>query len=124
MHPPSSSWAHPGPTTKAFLVGSRFPGYVYDRAPRNVYWETTIACDLACQHCRANAIQDRDPLELTFEEGKALLEEIKQLGSSLNRRRRRSVSRPARAGAPTMPRKNMPPIQKMAARRWRVTEAR
>ncbi len=62
-------------------MGSRFPGYVYDHAPRNVYWETTIACDLACKHCRADAIQDRDPLELTFEEGKALLEEIKQLGS-------------------------------------------
>jgi radical SAM protein len=46
-----------------------------------VYWETTIACDLACKHCRADAIECRDPLELSFEEGKALLDEIKQLGS-------------------------------------------
>ena len=75
------SKAHPGPAAKASLVGSRFPGYVYDHAPRNVYWETTLACDLACKHCRADAIRYRDPLELTFEEGKALLEEIKRLGS-------------------------------------------
>lgn len=81
MHPSAPVLGHPGPTPKASLVGSRFPGYVYDHAPRNVYWETTIACDLACEHCRANAIHDRDPLELTFEEGKALLDEIKRLGS-------------------------------------------
>jgi hypothetical protein len=29
----------------------------------------------------------------------------------------------ARAGAPTMLRKNIPPSQEMAASRWRVTEA-
>ena len=81
MHSSSTSGAHPGPAAKASLVGSRFPGYVYDHAPRNVYWETTLACDLACKHCRADAIRYRDPLELTFEEGKALLEEIKRLGS-------------------------------------------
>jgi radical SAM protein len=81
MHHPATTLAHPGPAPKASLAGSRFPGYVYDHAPRNVYWETTIACDLACQHCRANAIPNRDPLELTFEEGKALLDEIKVLGS-------------------------------------------
>lgn len=33
-----------------------YPGYIHKKAPRNVYWETTISCDLACRHCRADAI--------------------------------------------------------------------
>ncbi|MBW2586765.1 MAG: hypothetical protein JRD92_07470, partial [Deltaproteobacteria bacterium] len=52
-------------------VGTDYPGFLYRRQPRNVYWETTISCDLACQHCRASAIPHRDPGELTTEEGKA-----------------------------------------------------
>lgn len=65
----------------ARLVGDRFPGYVYGEAPRNVYWEVTIACDLACRHCRANAIHDRDPAELNTVEGRALLDDIRSMGS-------------------------------------------
>lgn len=68
---------------RARLVAGRFPGYVYDRAPRNVYWEMTIACGLACKHCRADAIRRRDPLELTGDEARAMLRDIKQIGSML-----------------------------------------
>ena len=64
-------------------VGDEYPGFLYERAPRNVYWETTIACDLACQHCRASAIPHRDPSELSTEEGMALMREVKELGSML-----------------------------------------
>lgn len=39
-------------------------------------WEVTRACQLACLHCRADAITRRDPLELSLDEGKALLEQI------------------------------------------------
>ncbi|MCH8612202.1 TIGR04053 family radical SAM/SPASM domain-containing protein [Arsenicicoccus dermatophilus] len=39
-------------------------------------WEVTRACQLACRHCRADAITRRDPLELTLDEGKALLDQI------------------------------------------------
>ncbi|MFQ5946822.1 MAG: radical SAM protein, partial [Anaerolineae bacterium] len=60
-----------------------YPGYVYGSAPRNVYWETTIACDLACKHCRANAIPRRDPLELTTDEGMRLLQDVKEMGSMM-----------------------------------------
>jgi len=42
-------------------VGDRYPGYLFNRAPRNVYWEVTTACDLACKHCRADAQHERDP---------------------------------------------------------------
>jgi radical SAM protein len=65
----------------ATLVGDPYPGFVYARAPRNVYWETTIACDLACRHCRADAIHQRDPAELDTAEGRALLDDIKSMGS-------------------------------------------
>ncbi len=57
--------------------------YIYDRAPRNVYWETTIACDLACRHCRAEAVPEADPDELTFAEACALVDEVKRMGSLL-----------------------------------------
>jgi len=60
-----------------------YPGYVYGEAPRNVYWEMTIACPLACKHCRADAIHDRDPLELSFTEAKQLIDDIKSMGSML-----------------------------------------
>ena len=36
----------------------------YDDSPRLVYWELTRACDLACRHCRAEAIPQRHPDEL------------------------------------------------------------
>lgn len=68
---------------KPEMVGESYPGYVYRQAPRNVYWETTIACDLACKHCRANAIHERDSLELQSEEAKALMRDIKSMGSML-----------------------------------------
>jgi radical SAM protein len=67
----------------AHIVGDQFPGFVYDRAPRNVYWEMTLACDLACKHCRADAIHYRDPEELTTAEARALIEDIKTMGSML-----------------------------------------
>ena len=52
--------------------------FVYDRAPLLVYWESTRACDLACQHCRADAIAERHPLELATDEAKRLLDDIKR----------------------------------------------
>lgn len=65
------------------IQNTPYPGYVFNHAPRNVYWEMTIACDLDCVHCRASAIPHRDPLELTFEEGQALMRDIKQMGSMI-----------------------------------------
>lgn len=75
---------HPGGedlSVGAELKGGAIPGWVFGSAPRNVYWETTIACELACRHCRADAIHRRDPLELSTEEGRALLRDIKTMGS-------------------------------------------
>ena len=34
----------------------RMPVYDKDDRPFMVIWETTNACDLACRHCRAEAI--------------------------------------------------------------------
>ena len=48
---------------------------VHDR-PFIVIWEVTRACQLACLHCRADAITRRNPGELTLEEGRALLDGI------------------------------------------------
>jgi radical SAM protein len=45
-----------------------------------VYWEMTNACGLACRHCRASAMAERSPLELTLDEGKRLLDDITGFG--------------------------------------------
>lgn len=65
------------------LAGVDYPGWVYDDAPRNVYWEATVACALACQHCRAEAVASRDPAELTRHEAAAMFRDIKRMGSML-----------------------------------------
>lgn len=53
----------------------------YDRNPLIVTWEVTRACQLACDHCRADAQPDRHPAELTTAEGKELLDGIANFGS-------------------------------------------
>ena len=74
--------AHPGhPGGQPTAVGAvRHEGFVYDRAPMLVYWETTLSCGLACRHCRATAMPDRDPAELTTQEGLALLDRVTGFG--------------------------------------------
>ena len=75
--------AHPGahPGGRPTPVGAVRPeGYVYGRAPMLVYWETTLSCGLACRHCRATAMPERSPDELTTEEGFALLDRVTGFG--------------------------------------------
>ncbi|MCD6320300.1 MAG: heme b synthase [Candidatus Desulfofervidaceae bacterium] len=43
---------------------------------RLLAWELTKRCNLACKHCRAEAIDKPIPGELTTEEAKAILEDI------------------------------------------------
>jgi radical SAM protein len=69
---------HPGGAPSVGAV--RAEGYVYGRAPMLVYWETTLACGLACRHCRASANPARSPLELTTEEGRRLLDAVTGFG--------------------------------------------
>src|SRR5579872_5575756 len=55
----------------------------FDQAAMLVIWEATQACDLACVHCRASAQSERNPHELTTEQGYALLDEIRAFGEPL-----------------------------------------
>ena len=57
--------------------------FVYAQRPQRVYWEVTRACDLACRHCRAEAVPDPDPAELTTAEGRRLLERVMAFGEPL-----------------------------------------
>jgi AdoMet-dependent heme synthase len=49
--------------------------------PFIVIWEVIRACDLVCQHCRADAIRERNPFELTTTEGRRLLDELASFGA-------------------------------------------
>lgn len=64
---------------------TRVPGltFTYPQRPQRVYWEVTRACDLACRHCRATAVPDASPLELSHLEGKRLLEQLTAFGDPL-----------------------------------------
>lgn len=58
----------------------RQPSYNVSDRPFMIIWETTHACDLACRHCRAEAIPTHDPLSLDTEGAKRLLEQVDQFG--------------------------------------------
>ena len=51
----------------------------FSERPFVVIWEVTQACDLACVHCRACAQPSRNPLELSAEDGKRLIDQVAEL---------------------------------------------
>lgn len=52
-------------------------------SPYLVIWETTRSCDLACRHCRAEAVTRRHPLELTTDEAKRMMDDVRRFGRPL-----------------------------------------
>lgn len=58
-------------------------GWVYARAPMIIYWELTTACGLACRHCRATAMPDPAPGELTTPQALSVLDAVAGFGSPL-----------------------------------------
>ena len=57
--------------------------YDFTQNPMLVYWEMTKACMLACRHCRAEAMPNPHPLELTPIESMGLLCQIAAFGDPL-----------------------------------------
>ncbi len=55
----------------------------FDEKPLLVFWETTKACMLACKHCRASAILEPLPGELSHEEAMRLLDDLAGFGKPL-----------------------------------------
>ena len=55
-------------------------GLNFDETPYLAIWEVTQSCDLACKHCRAAAQPIAHPDELTNAEGKALIDQIAEMG--------------------------------------------
>ena len=75
--------AHPGshPPKGHGRGGGRAPFFPdFDQAPFLVIWETTQACDLACKHCRAEAQPNRHRDELTTDEAKRMLDDVRRFG--------------------------------------------
>lgn len=69
MHPSGHPAARP-----------RIADFDFAQSPFVVIWETTRACDLACKHCRAEAVPFRNPNELTTAEARAMLERVREFG--------------------------------------------
>ena len=51
-----------------------------DERPFVLVWEVTQACELACDHCRADARPGRHPDELATDEGERLLDSTREFG--------------------------------------------
>jgi AdoMet-dependent heme synthase len=58
-------------------------GRDFNKDPFIVIWELTRACQLKCLHCRAEAQYRRDPRELSFEEGKQLIDQIYEMNNPM-----------------------------------------
>lgn len=71
------------PNAPPAAVSPALGAYRFDRAPLRIYWEVTRSCDLACRHCRADAMPDADPDELDAAEGRRLLDAIASFGPPL-----------------------------------------
>lgn len=86
QRPGASLEAHHGHAGRAHPHGARGigavrpDGWVYVRAPMIVYWELTIACGLACRHCRATAMPDAAPGQLDTVEAISVLDAIASFG--------------------------------------------
>lgn len=52
----------------------------FSQRPILVFWEITKACLLACRHCRASAVADPQPGELSTSEGRRLIRQIADFG--------------------------------------------
>lgn len=65
------------------MVPVRHGSRDYSRTPINIYWEVTQACALDCRHCRAAAMPDPHPGQLTHQEGLALLRQIPEFGDPM-----------------------------------------
>ncbi len=48
------------------------------KPPRLIAWELTNACNLACIHCRASAVREPQPGELTTAEAKHFVDELRE----------------------------------------------
>lgn len=68
------------PGTGAMMMGRARD---FSRNPLLVYWEMTQACGLACKHCRAAAMPNPHPLELTTRESRAFLNQLLDFGDPL-----------------------------------------
>ncbi|RPI30585.1 MAG: TIGR04053 family radical SAM/SPASM domain-containing protein [Chloroflexota bacterium] len=55
----------------------------FSLAPFTIAWEVTRACAFSCVHCRADAQHQRDPKELSTEEGYQLIDRLKNFGSPI-----------------------------------------
>ncbi|BAA80656.1 PqqE homolog [Aeropyrum pernix K1] len=52
----------------------------YEEKPLIVFWESTKACLLACKHCRAEALTEPQPGELSTREALALVDQVVEFG--------------------------------------------
>ncbi len=67
----------------AHSTGSHPDAIDFNVNPYIVIWEVTRACQLKCIHCRADAQNRPDPMELNPEEGLRLVDQIYEMGNPM-----------------------------------------
>lgn len=79
--PPAEAFAGPRERTASTPAGRNGSTLDLDSRPILVFWESTRACGLACRHCRASAIAQPLPGELTAGEARSFLGSLAGFGS-------------------------------------------
>jgi radical SAM protein len=79
-HPGGHPGGHPQANGRPGGPRLGIADFDFAQSPFVVIWETTRACDLACKHCRAEAVPFRNPLELSTDEAKAMLKRVRDFG--------------------------------------------
>lgn len=70
------------PTAKTIIASHQKSASLrLDQKPILVFWETTKACPLACTHCRATAMKERQPGELSTAEGFEVIRQVADFGA-------------------------------------------
>ena len=79
-HPADHRRTVDGVSTRPQATAVRTVRHSADERPFIVIWECTQACALACRHCRASAVPDRDPAELSTDEATDLMRQVADFG--------------------------------------------
>ena len=62
---------------------ARVMSHVGAQGPHVVAWESTVACNLACVHCRASAQTAPEPDELTTDEVFGLIDQLAEFSQPI-----------------------------------------
>jgi radical SAM protein len=66
--------------TQSVRLSRTYRRHQFEDQPLLIFWEMTKACDLTCLHCRESSQTGPNVDELSFDEGRSLIDEVAAMG--------------------------------------------